>query len=177
MDTISLLIVSNLITLAVALISVLAAQSLANDKAFKDAKDGILSEINLDEGISTALLEFIREENMNKPNRGLVPFPRYRTSSFDSFSMGGFASYLDNETKEQLEGVYLQMLIINDAATRHETLTYGVESVMSNVGPIRTSNLALVQTIVETLIRPKLTQLKEKKLGNKRSFLSRWLQV
>ena len=148
-----------LVTLGIALVSVLFAFWLTGKRANGKVKSSLRAELRSNMKVTKAIITYA--DGQLSGQISVAPMPMYRTRAFDDYKKLGFMEHMHSKIAEELEDLYLSMFSVNNAGERQEELAFGPAAAYPNAHTLRLENLTYVRDTAHNIISPYQDRLKD----------------
>ncbi len=155
-------VLSNLITLAIALLAVTLAVYLVGRNNRRGLKRALRAEMRWNIQVTKSILTYA--DSQLSGELSVAPMPMYRLGAFMEFAKGGMLEKMQPKLGQELEKIYLTMRSVNLAGRRQEELAFGPAAAFPNAHTLRLDNLTYARDTVHNIIEPYQDRLRDIRL-------------
>jgi len=158
-DFLRVYVVSNVITLLIAFLSVAFGIWAVNRRRDFHLKAALRAEVIANRGVSKSLVEYVNQQIGSETT--VQPMPRYYNAAYTEYKRAGLTIRLKEKIAEELANLYLYQDSVNEAGSRQEDLAYGPSSAFPNSSSLRIQNLQYISDTVHNVIVPYFDRLRD----------------
>ena len=158
-DFLKVYVISNVITLIIALLVVSFGLWAANRRRDFLLRAALRAEVIANRGVSKSLVDYVNNQIGSETT--VQPMPRYYNSAYAEYKKAGLTIRLKERIAEELANLYLYQDSVNEAGSRQEDLAYGPSSAFPNASSLRIQNLQYISDTVHNVIVPYFDRLRD----------------
>jgi hypothetical protein len=159
LDFLRLYVVSNIITLIIALLVVSFGVWVVNRRRDFLLRAALRAEIMTNSGVSKTLVDYT--QNQLGADVTVQPMPQYYDTAYNEYKRAGLLLQLRQRTIQELADLYLYQESVNEAGRRQEDLAYGPSSAFPNAHSLRLQNLQYISDTVHNVVIPYFDRLRD----------------
>lgn len=151
-------VLPNLVTLAIAFLSVWFAFALSSRNSRARARRALAIELRTNGRITKEIVTYA--DGQLSGETSVAPMPRYQTGAFLEYKRLLLYRKLTPKIFEELEALYMSKDSVNEAGRRQEELAFGPAAAFPNAHTLRLENLTYLRDTAHNVIEPYLDRLK-----------------